>query len=304
MTRGARRTPLAPQNPSIRALRFASPALPSALPRAACALTIAGLDPSGGAGLTADLRGFAEAGAWGCAVCAVLTVQSTAGLRAVQAVAPELVLDQAREVLTHQRVRAVKTGALGSAANVRAVATLLGEHPDLPLVVDPVMIATRAPGGARLLDGEALEAMQRLCARALVITPNRDEAEALLGGRIDSLRAQREAARELVARGSFAALIKGGHLPGEDAVDVLALRGGALLQLRAARRQQQEFHGGGCFLAACIAGHLAAHDAPPSAAAIEAAVRFAKRRLTRAVAAATDIGDGLLVLGPSPRPRG
>jgi hydroxymethylpyrimidine/phosphomethylpyrimidine kinase len=232
-------------------------------------------------------------------VCAVLTVQSTAGLRAVQAIEPQMVLDQAREVLAHQRVRAVKTGALGSAANVRAVAGLLAEHPDLPLVVDPVMIATRAPGGARLLDGEALDAMRQLCARALVITPNLDEAEALLERRIDGLQAQRAAARELVDRGAFAVLLKGGHLPGEHSIDVLALRGGAVIQLRAARRMRQEFHGGGCFLAACIAGHLAAGGGASTAEAIEAAARFAKRRLTRAVAAATDIGDGLLVLGPS-----
>ncbi len=292
----------AAKKPLIRTISIPSPAPPPETPRALCALSIAGLDPSGGAGLSADLRGFAAAGVWGCSVCAVLTVQSTAGLRSVQAISPEMVLDQAREVLAHQRVRAVKTGALGSAANVRAVADLLDALPGLPLVVDPVMIATRAPGGARLLDGEALEAMRQLCARALVITPNTDEAEALLECRIDGLRAQREAARALVARGTFAVLIKGGHLPGEQALDVLALRGGALLQLRAARRQPREFHGGGCFLAACIAGHLAAHEAPPTAAAIEAAVRFAKRRLTRAVAAATDIGDGLLVLSPSPNP--
>ena len=112
----------------------------------ATALTIAGLDPSGGAGIAADLRAFARAGAWGTAVCAAITVQSRRGVRAVEPVATALVLAQAEELLSDLRVRAIKTGALGSADNARAVAALLARHPAIPSVVDPVLVPTRVTG--------------------------------------------------------------------------------------------------------------------------------------------------------------
>ncbi|HEU4532993.1 MAG TPA: hydroxymethylpyrimidine/phosphomethylpyrimidine kinase, partial [Polyangiaceae bacterium] len=224
----------------------------AAAPRRASALSIAGLDPSGGAGMAADLRAFGAAGAWGCAVCAVVTVQSTAGLRSAHPLDPELVTAQAEEVLANGTVRALKTGALGSSANVRAVAAIVRARPRLPAVVDPVMIATRAPGGARLLDGDALEAMRELCSLAALVTPNVDEAEALTEGRVRDRQDQREAARLLVGRGARAALVKGGHLEGDpDAADVLAV-GDRVLTLRTRRLEVAPFHGGGCTLAALV----------------------------------------------------
>ncbi len=262
-----------------------------------CALTIAGLDPSGGAGLSADLRGFDTAGVWGCAACAALTVQSTAGLISVLPTPSEQLRAQIDEVLAHQRIRALKTGALGSTANVRTVIDVVRQHPALPLVVDPVMIATRAPGGARLLDDDALAAMRELCSLATVVTPNRDEAEALLGVEIRGAADQQAAARALVALGATAALVKGGHLDGPVAADALAI-GDRVVMLEAPRRQRAEFHGGGCLLAALLAGHLARSPAPRSPDAIERAARASKQALTRAVLRSRDIGDGLLV--PSP----
>src|SRR5580692_4558719 len=130
------------------------------------ALSIAGLDPSGGAGLAADLRAFGAAGVWGAAVCAVLTVQSTRGVRAVRPVPSALVIEQAREVLADARVRAIKTGALGSAGNARAVAALLAEHPGIPSVVDPVMIPSRRAGAGASLHGGGVGPLRRLAAAA------------------------------------------------------------------------------------------------------------------------------------------
>lgn len=263
----------------------------------ACALTVAGLDPSGGAGILADARAFGHAGAWACAVAAVLTVQSTAGLRAVMPVPAGDVVAQAEAVFAHQRVRAWKTGALGSSENVRAVTAMARARAGLPLVVDPVMIATRAEGGARLLDDEALAAMRALVSRATVVTPNRDEAEALLECVVRTEDDLAHAAQALVAMGARAALVKGGHLDGDECVDVLALRGGAVVALRGPRSRGPEFHGGGCTLAALVAGRLAVGAAGevPDTAIIDAA-RWAKDVLACAIDGAADVGDGLRVL--------
>ncbi|HEU4409236.1 MAG TPA: hydroxymethylpyrimidine/phosphomethylpyrimidine kinase [Polyangiaceae bacterium] len=264
------------------------------------ALSIAGLDPSGGAGLAADLRAFGAAGAWGCAVCAVVTVQSTAGLRSAHPLPPALVAAQAEEVLAHTDVRALKTGALGSAENVRAVAALVRARPRLPAVVDPVMIATRAPGGARLLDEGALEAMRELASLAALVTPNLDEAEALTGAPVRDRYEQREAAALLVGRGARAALVKGGHLEGDPEAADLLFVGGRAVVLRARRRAIAPFHGGGCTLAALVAGRLAAAGAAArDAEAIAGAARWAKRRLGAAIGRPERVGRGLLVLDVS-----
>ena len=261
-----------------------------------CALSIAGFDPSGGAGIAADLRAFAAAEVWGTAVCALVTVQSTAGLRSAHPLPAELVLAQATEVLRHQRILAIKTGALGSPDNVRVAVQLGRAYPKLPLIVDPVMIATRTKGGARLLEADALEAMRELSAQATLVTPNVDEAEALLEGRIRDVEDLREAAVTLVGRGARAALVKGGHLVGDSAADVLATRGHVVV-LRTPRRKGPAFHGGGCTLASLIAGGLAVRGKHDEDTLLEV-VRWAKRRLTTAISRPRKIGDGLLVLDP------
>jgi hydroxymethylpyrimidine/phosphomethylpyrimidine kinase len=265
-----------------------------------CALTIAGLDPSGGAGIAADLRGFELAGVWGCAVCAVLTVQSTAGLRSIQAQDAAFVRAQADEVLANENILTLKTGALGSAENVRGIIDLLKAHPDLPAIVDPVMVATRVKGDAKLLDPDALEAMRELTHHALLVTPNVDEAEALLDTKIKSLDDLRLAAAMLVSRGARAALVKGGHLAGDHAIDVLATRNSVVL-LRTPRRKGPAFHGGGCTLASLIAGHLAKRISQGEAIGedeLVESVRWSKRKLTVAISRPLRIGRGLLVLKP------
>jgi hydroxymethylpyrimidine/phosphomethylpyrimidine kinase len=261
---------------------------------APCALIIAGLDPSAGAGIAADLRMMRATGVWGCPCLAVVTVQSTAGLVSATSLDPRLMLAQAHEVLAHQRVSAVKTGALGSAANVRAVCELLEANPSLPAVIDPVMVATRSPTGARLLDPEALGAMRRILRAATVVTPNIDEAEALLQTRIVGPADLVRAARALVKAGARSALVKGGHLTEGPAIDVLATSR-RVIKFIAPRLQIPPFHGGGCSLASLVAAHLARTGAATDDD-IVSAVRGARRLLRRSLRRATDIGDGLLVL--------
>jgi hydroxymethylpyrimidine kinase/phosphomethylpyrimidine kinase len=265
------------------------------------ALTIAGLDPSGGAGIAADLRAFAAAGAWGSAACAALTVQSTRGVRAVHPIAPALVIAQAEEVLADARVRAIKTGALGSAGNARAVAALLAAHPRIPAIVDPVMIPSRRVAASARLDG-GVTALRRLVRAATLITPNLAEASALLGETVASPEEARAAAVALVEAGAFAALVKGGHAAGDKAIDWLAIRGRTVRVVRIAlpRRKTPPLHGTGCTLASLIAGRLAARAAgpprPPTEAELIAAVRWARARLDRALAAPLTAGLGLRVL--------
>jgi hydroxymethylpyrimidine/phosphomethylpyrimidine kinase len=256
------------------------------------ALAVAGLDPSGGAGLAADLRAFGAAGVWGAAVCAVLTVQSTRGVRAVKAVPAALVLEQAREVLGDARVRAIKTGALGSGANARAVAQLLAEHPSVPAVVDPVMIPSRGAGAT--LHGRSLGPLRALSAAATLITPNLAEAAALLGQPVPEGEAA-AAAEALVAAGARAALVKGGHGRGREAVDWLALGGGRVVRIARPRLRGPEVHGTGCTLASLIAGRLAARPGRGGVRAedLVEATRWARARLDRALRAPRVVGGGL-----------
>jgi hydroxymethylpyrimidine/phosphomethylpyrimidine kinase len=265
--------------------------------RAACALALGGLDPGGGAGLAADLRAFAAAGAFGCAAAAVITIQSTAGLLRVRALPARELLEQAAEVLRHQRVRAVKVGALGSEANVRAVAKLLARYGDLPAIVDTPMAPTR--GKAPLLAGQAgtLAALrEELLPRATLLTTNVDEAQALLGEPVRTVSEAHDAARALARLGPRAVLVKGGHLSGPSAVDVLALhgRGGEVVELRARRLPLPPTHGTGCTFASLVAGRLAVREeARVDRECLVAAIRWAKRVHHAALTKVVDVGDGL-----------
>ena len=263
-----------------------------------CALSIGGLDPGGGAGLAADLRAFGLAGVFGCAVASALTVQSTSGVRAVHAVATPLVLAQAREVLAHQRVRAIKTGALANTENVKAVATLLAIHRNIPAVVDPVMIPTR--GGARLLASSALAAMKKeVLPRAALVTANAPEAEALTSMRVLDLDSAKAAAAEIVKMGARAALVKGGHynVGSRTAVDVLVVEKKTIL-LEEKRLRLAPLHGGGCTLAALVAARMAKDERKVKLAKkIEDAVRWARHaHHALLVKSVTDVGGTLRVL--------
>ena len=257
----------------------------------ACVLLVGGLDPGGGAGVLADARAVARAGAFGCAAVAVLTVQSTSGMRSATPVAARQLIAECTEVVKHQRVRSIKVGALGGADNVRAVGDFLAIHRDIPSVVDTPMLPTR--GRARLLEEKAVRALrERVIPRSTLVTVNAPEAEALTGRRVTRIDEARDAAKAILALGAHAVLVKGGHLGGPRAVDVFATSE-RTISLAAARLRVKPFHGGGCALASLVAGRLASAEDPFD---LEPAVRWAKRIHHAALARATDVGGDLRVL--------
>jgi hydroxymethylpyrimidine/phosphomethylpyrimidine kinase len=267
------------------------PSSPKTMP---CALAIGGLDPGGGAGIAADLRAMTAAGAFGCAAVAALTVQSTAGLRRVRAVPARELTSQVAEVMRHQRVLSVKVGALGGRANVCAIAKLLAQHADVPVVVDTPISPTR--GHARLLERGAVEALKdALLPRATLVTVNIDEVQALLGERVRSVGEAHDAALALGALGPRAALVKGGHLTGDSAIDVLAVEGD-VIELRARRLAIPRTHGSGCTFASLIAGRLAVRGGRFDRDTLVAAIRWAKRVHHAALARTVDVGRGLRVI--------
>jgi hydroxymethylpyrimidine/phosphomethylpyrimidine kinase len=264
-----------------------------------CALAISGLDPSAGAGLFADLRAFRAASVWGCGAVAVVTVQSTARLCASAPVPTARVLAQVRELWSQQNVRAIKIGALGSVANVRGVSRWLASLArKVPVVIDPVMRASRGRPNAPLLQRAGWAAMLDMSKLATVFTPNAPEAEALLGRRVRTVSDAELAARAFVDRGARAALVKGGHLfagagARRETTDVLAI-GNRMLHFRA-RRTKIAPHGTGCTLASLIAGRLAATGRLDDDD-IVSAVRWAKQKLALRLVSAVRIGAGQRVM--------
>jgi len=245
-------------------------------------LTIAGSDPSGGAGLQADLKVFHAHRCWGAAVVTALTVQDTTRVHAVEPVAPALVAHQLDVVLADLDVRAAKTGMLGTPDVVDVVAARFAARPPIPLVVDPVLVAS---AGQSLAAAGVVAALRtRLLPVAALVTPNLAEAEALLGRRVADVDGMRDAARALVDAGARAALVTGGHLP-DRAVDVL-YDGRAVHVLDAPRLHVGPTHGTGCALSAAIVARLAAGDA------LVDAVAAAKRWTHAALAAAVAPGHG------------
>ena len=218
------------------------------------ALTVAGSDSWGGAGIQADLRTFAAMGVWGtCAVTAV-TAQNHRGVLAARVLDPALVGAQIDAVAESEDVGAVKTGMLGDAAVIETVAAALERHHLGPLVVDPVQAASQ---GGRLLDPDALPVLvERLLPLCTLVTPNLPEAEALIGNRITDRSEMAAAAAELARLGPAAVLLKGGHLAGPDSPDLL-WRDGNALWLEGPRIGAVHSHGTGCTLSAAIAAGLA-----------------------------------------------
>ena len=239
------------------------------------ALTIAGSDSGGGAGIQADLKTFAAHGVYGLSAITAVTAQNTVGVTAWQALPADLVSAQIEAVVSDIGCDAVKTGMLANAAIVEAVAAAI-ESLDLPnVVVDPVMIAK---SGDALLEPEAVAALQtELLPRATVVTPNIPEAEALTGVRIVSLEDARDAARRLMRRGPAAVVIKGGHMQGPDLVDLL-FDGERFHEFAGPRVETRNTHGTGCTFASAIAANLAVgHDLPTAVERFRAARRSASR---------------------------
>ena len=247
-------------------------------------LSIAGSDPSGGAGIQADLKTFAALGCHGMAAITALTAQNTVGVSAVHLPPPDFVLEQIRMVFADIAVAAVKIGMLGSPDIVEAVAAGLTPFPDVPLVLDPVLVAT---SGATLGDDDVIAAMRRhLFDRAILVTPNLAEAARLSGLPVPATRLETEVVTRKLRGGSTAAwLVKGGHADGGTADDCLVDESG-LLWLSSPRVPTANTHGTGCTLSSAIAAYLARGDATRTA------VSGAKAYLDRALAGADDLDAG------------
>jgi hydroxymethylpyrimidine/phosphomethylpyrimidine kinase len=239
------------------------------------ALTIAGSDPSGGAGLQADLKTFHRFGVYGEAVVTLITAQNTIGMDRVETLAPDLVVAQIRAVLADIPPSAAKTGALGNASIMEAVAEAAKRF-EFPLVVDPVRISKH---------GGRLGGTSTLVAHAYLLTPNLDEAAELVGFPVGDRDSMHRAAQALAAMGARNVLVKGGHLPG-DALDLLYLEGGEVHEFSAARIDTPHTHGTGCTYSAAITAELA------KGTGLVQAVSLAKTFVTEAIRSNPGLGHG------------
>jgi len=248
------------------------------------ALTIAGSDSGGGAGIQADLKTFAAFGVHGTSAITAITAQNTIAVTDIHEVPVRVIRAQIDAVVDDIGVQAAKTGMLASAEIIEAVSAAIREHGIEKLVVDPVMIAK---GGARLLHNNAVASLYRyLLPLALVVTPNLPEAEVLLGRSLKTLDDRRQAARDMVALGPRVAVVKGGHAdPEEQAVDIY-WDGKDMVELKGHRIDTKNTHGSGCAFSAAIAAGLAKGQGPLDA------VRAAKTFIAGAIEHSLDIGKG------------
>lgn len=249
------------------------------------ALTIAGSDSGGGAGIQADLKTFSALGAYGASVITAITAQNTRAVTAVQLIEPAIIRAQLAAVFDDLPPQAVKIGMLGSPENIRAVADFLRQYRDIPLVLDPVMVAK---SGDKLLQDEAIAALRdELLPLATLITPNLPEAAVLLGRDITTATDMSQATGELRALGAPAVLLKGGHLQTTDSNDLLD-DGMETLWLPAPRHPGRNTHGTGCTLSSAITAYLA------RGASLREAVEQGKAYIGKAIAAADrlQIGSG------------
>jgi len=247
------------------------------------AMTIAGSDSGGGAGIQADLKTFAAHGVYGTTAITAITAQNTIGVAAVLALPADIVTAQIEAIAADIGADAVKTGMLANAAIVEAVAAAI-DTLELPrVVVDPVMVAK---SGDPLLEEDAVAAIRaELLRRAYVVTPNAREAEVLAEMKIDRPRAAREAARRIRALGPTAVVVKGGHLDGPDAVDLL-FDGHEFVEFHGPRIDTRNDHGTGCTFAAAIAANLALGRP------LREAVERAKHYVARCISQGLSLGSG------------
>lgn len=254
------------------------------------ALTIAGSDSGGGAGIQADLKTFFALGVHGMSALTALTAQNTLGVSGVHEVPPSFVEAQIEAVVSDIGVDAAKTGMLASAPIVHAVADSVRAYSIGNLVVDPVFVSKH---GDQLLQESAIDALRNeLIPLATILTPNIPEAEGLLGYEIDPEMPDEAAAKELVSFGSRWVLLKGGHLTSDEATDLLT-DGNEVIRISQPRIDSKNTHGTGCVLSAALTAYLAKGMAVPEAA-IEA-----KKFVTRAIERSLDIGEGIGPVNPA-----
>jgi len=261
-------------------------------------LSIAGSDSGGGAGIQADLKTIAALGCYGMTAITALTAQNTLGVRSIHAVPLQVLTDQIDAVVEDIGVDAVKIGMLHSADTVRAVAAAIERHQLPRIVLDPVMVAT---SGAVLIDQEAIAVLVReLFPRAILITPNLDEAALLVGRPLADEAAMEAAARQLLEMGARAVLLKGGHLPGDTVSDLLLTGNVPPHWMREPRIATPNTHGTGCTLSSAIAAYLALGLPPP--VAVDQARDYVRWALVAGAAVRTGAGSGPLNHGFAPLP--
>jgi hydroxymethylpyrimidine/phosphomethylpyrimidine kinase len=254
------------------------------------ALSIAGSDSGGGAGIQADLKTFSALGVFGMTAITAVTVQNTKGVSAYEALSPETVGDQIRAVATDIGVDAAKTGMLASAAIVEAAADAIAETRIPNLVVDPVFVSKH---GHTLLDEDAVGALrERILPLATLVTPNLPEAGGLAGFRVETREQMEDAARAILAMGPAAVLVKGGHLEASDRAEDLFFDGRATMWIGAERIDTPNTHGTGCVLSSAITAHLAKGED------LLHAVRLGKAFVTEAIRHALPIGQGIGPVDP------
>ncbi|MTI83955.1 MAG: bifunctional hydroxymethylpyrimidine kinase/phosphomethylpyrimidine kinase [Firmicutes bacterium] len=247
------------------------------------ALTIAGSDSGGGAGIQADLKTFAAHGVYGASVITAVTAQNTTGVKGVMEIEPSFVALQMQAVLEDMDVAAVKIGMLSGSEIIRNVALTLQDYPHIPVVLDPVMVAK---SGDHLLQPEARQALiDHLFPLAQVVTPNLHEAGVITGFQVRDMEGMQEAARLIKSMGTGCVLVKGGHLQG-DAVDLL-FDGTGFVTFSAPRLSNCNTHGTGCTFSSAIAANLA------GGTELKDAVQKAKEYITGAVENAFPVGKGV-----------
>ena len=248
-------------------------------------MTIAGFDPSGGAGITADLKTFAAHNCYGVAVITALTVQNSQGVRAVHPVESSVLGDSLQALIEDLPVRAVKIGMLANGANARRVARFLEEHAALPSVLDPVL---HASSGMPLIDEEGLHFLRdHLLHKVTLVTPNLAEAAALTGLKVENVEEMKAASRGLLDLGARAVVVTGGHL--DKAVDVYADATG-VESFVADRVKPDHTHGTGCTFSSALAANLASGRQLPEA------VVLAKAYVAESIKKAYPIGSGRIPL--------
>lgn len=260
-------------------------------------LTIAGSDSSGGAGIQADLKTFSALGCFGMSAITALTAQNTTGVRAIHGVSPDMLRDQIDAVVEDIGVDAVKIGMLHSPEIVQAVASAIDRHALPHVVLDPVMVAT---SGAVLIDNPAIASLVReLFRRAVLVTPNLDEASLLVGRPLVSEDDVQAAAHELLAKGARAVMIKGGHLAGDVVSDLLLAAGSSPHWMRAPRIATGNTHGTGCTLSSAIAAYLALGHTLVDA--VHAARAYVRGALAAGASVQTGQGNGPVNHGFTPQ---
>jgi hydroxymethylpyrimidine/phosphomethylpyrimidine kinase len=254
------------------------------VPRPARVLAVAGSDSGGGAGIQADLKTFAALGCFGTSAITAVTAQNTVGVQAIHALPAAFLARQIDSVLDDIGADAIKIGMLHDRELVDVVAAALDRHPGIPVVLDPVMVAT---SGDALIREDTIEAIiAELLPRATVVTPNLDELGLMAGHALADPEMALAAARSLLARGARSVLVKGGHLAGDTVIDVLVDPRGEQLRLAAPRIATVNTHGTGCSLSSAIAAHLAL------GASLEEAVREAAAFVRRGLRSAQSLRFG------------